>query len=370
MTLHRLFKDTDVKVTVSRNDTDPHWDSFLDNAPEGQFEQTSMWARVKGLEGWEPLRILLWENQMIIGGFQILTRSKKPFGRVGYISKGPVLLPHKQELLPIILKLTKEIALTYRIDFLIVHPPRLYAEIANTFIENGFMPNYIKGVIQNATVVIDVGKDDEALLASVKRKKKQNIKRAYDSGIIVREGSFKDLSAFHSFMLETCKRIGVVPNPSRLQSLILMWQLFHPVGKMKLFFASFHGEDISGLIAIPFGHTVNLWKFGWSGKFSEYRPNDLLFWETFKWSRNAGYRKVDLVHIDADSAQEVVQRRNLPPAIKKSSSFFKLGWGGEVVILPEGYIFCRNLIMRALYPQGSNLINSWPWLKKKLLGAI
>ena len=171
-------------------------------------------------------------------------------------------------------------------------------------------------------------------------------------------------------MLETCKRIGVVPNPSRLQSFILMWQLFHPIGKMKLFFASFHGEDISGIIAIPFGHTVNLWKFGWSGKFSEYRPNDLLFWEIFKWSRNAGYRKVDLVHIDPDSAQEFVQHRNRPAAIKKSSSFFKLGWGGDVVILPEGYLFCRNPIMRALYPQGSNLINSWPSLKRKLFGAI
>lgn len=370
MTPHSFFKCSDLKVTISRNDADPYWDSFLGNAPEGQFEQTSMWARVKGLEGWEPLRILIWENQLVIGGFQILAKSKKPFGRVGYVSKGPVLLPHKQELLPNILKLAKEIARAYRIDFLIVHPPRLYSEIATLFIENGFLPNYIKGMIRNATVVIDVGKDDEALLASFKRQKRQNIKRAYDSGIIVREGTFEDLSTFHSFMLETCKRIGVVPNPSRLQSLILMWQLFNPIGKMKLFFACYQGEDLSGIIAIPFGLTVNLWKFGWSGKYAEYRPNDLLFWEIFRWSRDAGYRKVDLVHIDPDSAQEVVQHRNRPAEIRKSSSFFKLGWAGDFIILPEGYVFCQNLIMRALYPQGSNLINSWPWLKRKLFGAI
>jgi hypothetical protein len=171
-------------------------------------------------------------------------------------------------------------------------------------------------------------------------------------------------------MLETCKRIGVAPNPSQLQSLNLMWQLFQPVGKMKLFLACYHGEDLSGIIAVPFGPTVNLWKFGWSGKYPEYRPNDLLFFEIFKWSRDAGYCKVDLVHISANSAQEIVRHRNRPAEITKTSSFFKLGWGGDVVILPEGYIFCRNLIMRTFYPLSAYLINSWPWLKRKFLGTI
>jgi len=362
MTLNGFFENADIKVTVSRNNTDSCWDSFLANVPEGQFEQSSMWARVKGLEGWKPLRILTWENQLVIGGFQILWRSKKPFGQIGYISKGPVLLPQRQEFLPDIIKLTKEVARACRIDFLIIQPPRFYAEIANIFMENGFMLNHMKGLIQNATVVIDVAKDDGTLLASMKRQKRQNIRRAYDSGINVREGSLKDLSTFYSFMLETCKRNGVAPNPPQLRSLILMWRIFHPLGEMKLFFACYRGEDLSGIIAIPFGDTVNLWKFGWSGKYAEYRPNDLLFWEIIKWSRVAGYRKVDLVNIDAGSAQEVIRYRNRPEAIKKSSSFFKLGLGGDIVILPEGYIFCRNLVTRALYVQGSNLINSWPWL--------
>ena len=370
MSLFSDIKNKDVSVQLSTDDTDTDWDSFLGNARGGQFEQTSMWGRVKELEGWKPLRVTFSEKEMIIGGFQILARSKEFYGRIGYVSKGPVLGPQVLNRLPDIIGTMKKTARAYRIDALLVHPPDVYPEISRALEDHGFMPNMVKNLIQNATVVIDVEKDDDALFASVKRQKRQNIKRARDSGVTVREGSFEDLRSFHAFMLETCKRLGVAPNPSRIESLLLMWKIFQPAGKIRLFFAHYRGEDIAGIIAIPFGNTVNLWKFGWTGKFAELRPNDLLFWEIFKWSRNAGYRKVDLVHITADSAHESVQHGDRASSEQKTSSFFKLSWGGDVVLLPEGYVYCHNPLVKALYRPASKMVNSIPRLRRKLAGAI
>lgn len=362
-----FVEDQPISIQTSAKDIDTNWDTFIASMPDGRFEQTSMWARVKSLERWEPTRVLFYEKDTIVGGFQILSRSKRPIGRIGYVSKGPVILPSKEGLLPYMIDSLRKVVASRNIKILILHPPRLNAEALAVLADSGFMPNPIKDLVQNATVMIDLGKDEAALLASMKRQKKQNIKKAYDSGVTIREGSLEDLNAFFLLMQETCKRQGVAPNPPHLQSFVHMWNVFQPTGQIKLFFACYKGEDISGVLAIPFGQTVNLWKFGWSGKYSEYRPNDLLFWEIFKWTRTAGYRRADLVHISVESAKETVREQRRPDSVQKTPSFFKLGWGGDVVMLPESYVYFKNPVVKALFQPGAKLLNSWPWLKRTLL---
>ncbi len=80
-----------VKAWQTSKDDDPSWDSFLNSTPGGQFEQTGLWAQTKKLNGWSCLRVVLTCKENIIAGFQILMKTKQFIGKIGYISKGPVV---------------------------------------------------------------------------------------------------------------------------------------------------------------------------------------------------------------------------------------------------------------------------------------
>ena len=66
------------------------WDEFLGSSPRGQFQQSTGWAQVKAREGWSAVREYLDPTAPRSGGFQLLWK-KSRLGRVGYVSKGPVL---------------------------------------------------------------------------------------------------------------------------------------------------------------------------------------------------------------------------------------------------------------------------------------
>ena len=83
---------------------DSNWDDFLEATPLGHFQQSSLWARAKDIDGWRPLRTILTLDGQIAGGFQILTRHTR-FGLIGYVSKGPVLIKEEDGLLDFMMEL-------------------------------------------------------------------------------------------------------------------------------------------------------------------------------------------------------------------------------------------------------------------------
>jgi len=99
-----------------------------------------------------------------------------------------------------------------------------------------------------------------------------------------------------------------------------MWQLFYPSGHLKLFVAELEHEVVSAIIAIPFGRSFKLWKFGWSGKYGDCRPNDILYWEIFKWAKDHGFHNVDLVVISEQSAVAILRDGKRSEEITKTWS--------------------------------------------------
>lgn len=186
-------------------------------------------------------------------------------------------------------------------------------------------------------------------------------------GVSVREGNKNDLSTFFSFMLETCKRQGVSPNPSNEKTLAAMWELFSRSGNIKLFIAEYCKEDVSAQIIVPFGNYVNLWKFGWSGKYGNCHPNEVLYWENFKWARSQGYSYADLGAISPQVANAVLQAKPLDEANVKTWSVFKVGFGKEVTPLAEGCVYIYNPFLRWAHTIFMPFINSVPALKRKFL---
>jgi len=368
----KLYGDGDQTLTVwqSNNETSPLWDSYVERSLNGQFQQTSMWARLKKLDGWNVIRIVITDKESMVGGFQILFRPRSYIGNIGLLIKGPVFESGRPDLEHFVIDMVKYAAINYKIKVIVVQPPDNCSELPQRLRQNGFLPNYIDYIIKEATVVIDLKRETEEILKSMKHAKRTNIRRAQKKGVTVREGHEEELGIFFEHMQASCKRQGVSPNPSNIEFLQRMWQLFYPSGHLKLFVAELEHEVVSAIIAIPFGRSFKLWKFGWSGKYGDCRPNDILYWEIFKWAKDHGFHNVDLVVISEQSAVAILRDGKRSEEITKTWSFFKLDFGGDIVLLPGGCIYMRNPIIRFLYKTGMPIVNRFPKLRKGLLQVL
>ena len=364
----KITSNGTVNAYQSTGEEDCIWDAFLSNTPGGQYLQTSMWARVKSLESWCPVRVVFIIDNSIVGGFQILMQSKPYLGIIGYIFKGPIIASDAPDLIEFVIENLRQAAKSNKIRVLVVQLPDNHKALSTLLKGSGFLSNYLGDIIQSATVLIDLREELDDILKNMKREKRKNIRSGLRKGVKVREGGEKDLGIFFKFMLETCKRQGVMPSPSNEVFLTTMWHLFSPRGYFRLFLSEYNGEDLSGIIAIPFGKTVYLWKFGWSGRYGNCRPNDMLHWEIFKWSKNHGYSYADLVTISSESADEAINTRTRSEKTRKTSSFFKLGFGGKVVVHPEACVYIHNPAIRFAYRTLMPLLNVRPALKNKILG--
>ena len=85
------------------------------------------------------------------------------------------------------------------------------------------------------------------------------------------------LAEFFELMKKSCERQGnLTPNPNSLQRLQALWNSAGGSRRIQLAMARKDGEPVAGLLGIAFGERVTLWKKGWSGKFGDLRPNELV----------------------------------------------------------------------------------------------
>ena len=351
----------------SRQDMDALWDRYLAGTPGGHFYQTSMWAEARKLDGWQPLIVAVTLEGSVVGGFQILTRSKSYVGKIGLVLKGPVVSSHDDQVIRFVIKAMKETARSYRMKALIVQPPDRDGKILDFLVEPDFSPSRLENAVKNNTVLIDLSADEETLFKAVKKKKRQNIKTAARSGITVREGGRGDLGTFFRFMLETCRRQQIPPSPSSEEHLIRMWDAFSPTGNNKLFISEYSGEIVSCLMVIPFGDTAHLWKFGWSGRHPKLFPNETLYWEILRWAKTIGYRYADLGAVSKDLAGMIWNNEDIAGDRTKTYSYYKLSFGGEVARLTEGFVYFSNPLLRRAYNFFMPFVIATPWLKNKFL---
>ena len=78
------------QVQTSEKPEDPDWDSFVAGTPGGHHVQTSLWAQVKAILGWQAVRVVVYQGDNIVAGAQMLMRSLPVGGAIGYVPKGPV----------------------------------------------------------------------------------------------------------------------------------------------------------------------------------------------------------------------------------------------------------------------------------------
>ena len=337
---------------------DSAWDAFLESIAQGHFQQTSMWARAKSIEGWRPIRVRLFEGDDLKGGFQILWRKTRS-GRIGYISKGPVLVDEGHEFKQRCFEAITSSCKRHGLQALIVQAPDQSTIEDDIFARNRFVPNRLVEVIK-ATMCIDLGGSAEEIEAGIRKTARVEIRQAEQRGITIREGNEKDAGAFFRLMAVTCARQGCSPSPASEAAVLALWKAFSGQGRIRVTFAEYAGEPVAGALCLILGDRVTLWKKGWSGAQRERHPNQLLTYEAIRWAHQNGYKIFDCAGMAYNTAVSLSRGEPLTDAQKQGRDFFLLGYGAKPLLLPGSWIYFRNPVIRFAYSKAA----SSPWLTK------
>jgi hypothetical protein len=334
---------------ISREADDPAWDRFVEGTPLGQFQQSTVWSRAKAVEGWKPVRVLMLAEDAVVAGFQIMARPAwRGRGRIGYVSKGPVVLPGRSWAASYTTSVLQQVVRQERLTALIVQPPDLCSQMPQALQACGFLPDCLMKV-NDATWVIDLERDFAAIEASMGRTTRNLVRRAAKTGITIRQGGRENLARFFELMLDTCRRQEASPNPSELSHLEALWDAASPSDNIQLFLAEYEGRILAGLLVIRFGATATLWKVGAAPPDKELKPNDSLYYQAIRWAHESGCRHCDFAAFDRRMALSILAEEPLSDEHLHSRFLFLTRFGGEPRLLPGALIYFPGWLVRAVY---------------------
>ena len=331
---------------LSREDDDTCWDKFLQETPLGQFQQSTIWARAKHSEGWKPVRVLVTMNQEIVAGFQVLWKPSWG-GRIGYVSKGPVVLPGHHGLAEFVTVLLQKLA-NKRLRGVVIQPPDWCTQMSEILARSGYLPD-ISGKVIDATWMVNLKDGFEAVEQRMQVSTRHKVRQAMSRGVRVREGGRHDIEAFFELMLSSCRRQKTIPNPSDVQYFFALWDAAHPEGYIHLFFAEYEGKPLAGLICIAFGKTVTFWKKGWTSTASQRKPNVLTYYEALKWASRSGFESCDYCAFSKQMAIAILSGEPMSSDQKNSRHMFNVSFGGSPRLLPVAMVYFPNPLIRAAY---------------------
>ncbi len=322
------------------------WDDFVAQAPGGNHLQTSQWAEVKKPFGWEAQRILIQEDNKVLAGAQIFQRSLARFGKIAYITKGPLFARLDLNLAERLLFIIRKTYCQNRLVILSIQPANNAEIIEDILIRMGFRAGRLE-LAPTASVILDLCEDSDKIFRCATETVRRKVRKSRREGITCREGGKDDLPAFYQLYLATGRRHSFIPYPE--EYFLRMWRVFAEAGSIALLLAHFQGEPVSGILLIGYRDTVTMKYLGWSGKYSELCPNHALLWYGIEWSKAKGYQFFDFEGVDRESAKLILNGQELPEVFKKSHDFFKFTFGGRLVLYPQTYDWIPNPLFRSLY---------------------
>lgn len=315
---------------------DAVWDRFIANAGDGLYQQTTMWAQVKAMVGWQAERLFVEREGRVVGGCQLLIRSVPVVGAIAYAPRGPVVPDRDPAVLDRLLAAVHSLARKRRIVYLAVQPPPGRHDLASALEAQGFVESDLE-IAPRATVRIDLQRSTDALFGAMRETTRRNVRKAWRLEVTVREGSRADLRVFRELLAATARRQGFSLYPPEYYEEI--WRAFAAHGEALLLVAEHRGAVLAMHLLIGFGDTVLYKMGGWSGTSKDVHPNELLHWTGIDWARARGYRYYDFDDISLPAARTVLAGAELPPTAS-SLTRFKLRFGGDVTVFPAAHERC------------------------------
>ncbi|MGA7989734.1 MAG: peptidoglycan bridge formation glycyltransferase FemA/FemB family protein [Candidatus Dormiibacterota bacterium] len=269
------------------------WDEMVAANPDGgQILQSRAWGEFKRAHRWMP-RYLVTDDQPSIAVL-VLRHTVPGLGELGYVPKGPGVANIAQ-LGPVIDGLRERAGRAFAMK---VEPEIEQSEDAVTALRMlGLEKSRHDVQISRATIIVDLGPDDDALLASFKPKCRYNIRLAQRHGVTVEPVAVDatSIDTMYSLMASTRDRAGFTLRSKEYFS--GYWRLHAAAGRGQLFFASLDGEVLAGVFATYIGRKAWYKDGGSTKEHQSVMAPHLLQWEVMRWLRARGVDHYDLVAV-------------------------------------------------------------------------
>lgn len=191
------------------------------------------------------------------------------------------------------------------------------------------------------SLVLDLNKSEEELLAAMHPKTRYNIRLAQRHGVAVREAAYgnahqfgHDLELFWKLMTETTERDGFRPHPRAYYEKmldVLSAKKHQGLLRVRLVFAEYQGEAVATAVMAAYGDTVTYLHGASSARMRSIMAPHALHWQLITEAKRQGFKKYDFWGVAPENA-------TVHPWAGVSR--FKLGFGGQRV----SYIGAWDLI--------------------------
>jgi peptidoglycan pentaglycine glycine transferase (the first glycine) len=314
--------------------SDAAWDAFIERRPDGHVLQTSAWATLKSRFGWSAGRVAVLDGDQVVAGASVLFR-RLPLDLVtlAYIPKGPAVDWDNAALVVKLFEGLDRLCHAHR-AFAVKLEPDIEATLGELDRPSSLVLRPSSSVQPRRTILIDLTKTEDELLAAMHQKTRYNIRLAARKGVVVREGSVDDLPAFYALTQVTGARDGFGIHSAEYYR--AAFELFVPRGWARLLVAEVHEvglepEPVAAIMVFAFGSKA-WYMYGASGDTHRERmPNHALQWEAIRWSKSKGCATYDLWGVpDEDEAALDAQYMNRSDGLWGVYRF-KHGFGGRLV---------------------------------------
>lgn len=270
-------------IRVEQCDVWQQWDSeVLDRA--GHPLQLWGWGEIKSRGNWRAERVFIYEDDLCIGAAQLLLRPLPwPLKNLAYIPRGPVADAEKR--VPVLMALAGYVKKKHGSVSLVVEPdwdemPQIAGWRRS--------PNPI---LMARTLILDLSKTEEELLAPMTKKTRQYIRKSGNSGIEIKLAkNLDDISECLTIYKETARRAGFPLHNDKYYE-----DIFETMSSnSQVFMATHEGRVVAFLwLAVSTGTAFELYG-GMNDEGQQLRANYILKWSAIRRVKEWGISRYDM----------------------------------------------------------------------------
>ncbi|NUM25562.1 MAG: peptidoglycan bridge formation glycyltransferase FemA/FemB family protein [Candidatus Buchananbacteria bacterium] len=273
-------------------DLKEHWDNFVkSNAPDGGLLHSWQWGELQKTLDRKIIRLAAVNGEGALQAAALIVKHELPFEyNYLYCPRGPVINTMEIDDLNSLFAEMKRLAREEKSFLIRVDPPWLLGN-EKRLIDNGFRKGEYE-IQPKCTLMLDLSKTQEELLAAMKPKTRYNIGLAMRKGVKIRVSSeISDIESFWQLMKQTAKRDGF--SPHHKEHYKKMFEVMSQDETVKLFLAEYDGKIVAANMISFFGKVAIYLHGATADMYRDVMAAYLLQWEAILAAKQAGYTYYD-----------------------------------------------------------------------------
>lgn len=242
------------------------------------------WGELKAAHNWRAHRLIVTENEEVIGAAQLLERSlPAPFRRMNYIPRGPVWVAgERAAVLDALIKYAKAnlpgVILSVEPDTEEFPATSRWRRSTNT-------------ILIPRTLILDLHRSEDELLAAMTKKTRQYIRKSSREGVVIRQ--IKDVSTVKSCL--TIYRETAARAKFALHGDQYYLDVHEKLGESSVIFGAFKDDTLVAFVWLAVsGYTAFELYGGMNEAGQELRANYALKWHAITKCKEWGISRYDM----------------------------------------------------------------------------